>query len=873
MKLKFDPNQAFQLDAVAAVTGLFHGRRRWRAKDGRGSAGSSANGAAAINKRNVLGISDAKLLSNTQGVQRLNNLPVSESLDGKDFSVEMETGTGKTYVYLRTIHELHRQYGICKFVILVPSVAIREGVLQTFKATREHFDGLFGKVPVDFRVFSSKRLGAVRQYAVSSELQVLLLNIDALNKASNLIRRPLDELNGSSPLQVLADCCPVVILDEPQNFEGPQAKAALESLNSLCTLRYSATHRNAYNMVYRLSPVDAYDLGLVKRIEVMSVRAEGGAARGYMRLTAIAAGRKEPRAKVEIEVKVGGAVRRKSVNVTYSDGDLYEKSGHLEPYRDLRVSSIDADAQELMLSDGTRLTVELAIDKDRDAIMRAQIHETVREHLEKELALKRYFKKGPRVKVLSLLFIDRVKSYATEDGKFRRWFEESYTKLSADPRHSDLNLPKVSEVHRGYFSSTRAGRPVDTKGNTEADDDTYELIMQHKERLLSPEEPVRFVFSHSALREGWDNPNVFQICTLNETKSEIKKRQEIGRGLRLPVSEKGERVFDRAVNLLTVIANESYEEFARKLQTEIAEDCGIDFGGRVQNRRLRKQLLPKAGWERDPQFVRLWQAISAESTFSTKLDPKELVKAAAAALKAAPKISRGKVKATKAALELGKEGVVANVRAIRDYELGDQEAALPNPVDALQELTGLSRSTLVEVLINSGRLADFCTDPDAFIELAARAIEDAAFTCMVRGVSYKKSRGKFISVDGFKNRTPEVYENRLLPVRKSIFSEIEFESEVERKFAATLDARDDIGMLLKLPRWFLVPTPLGDYIPDWAIVKTQKSKIELHLVRETKSSWESMKLRGHEQAKIQCASKHFAALGVDFSVATDAAEI
>jgi type III restriction enzyme len=782
----------------------------------------------------------------------------------------METGTGKTYVYLRTILELFRQYQFFKFLIVVPSVAIREGVLQAVRMTSSHMDGIYGRVLREFRVFSSERLADVRQFATSEKLQVLIINIDSFNKASNVARRSQEHLGGATPLEVLASCRPIVILDEPQNFESELAAAAIADLGPLCTLRYSATHRREYNLVYRLNPAEAHDLGLVKRIEVLSVRPEGVSSTGSVRLISVLAKKRTVTATLEIDRRRGAHVGPAKVRVTRTGDDLFVLSGHLPAYRGLQVAGIDVERQQVELSDGTVLTADSARAEDRDAILETQIHETVREHLEKELAIRRYFKTGPRLKVLSLFFIDRVANYAPSDGKFRVWFERVYNTLSRDKRYRELDLPKAAAVHAGYFSAVR-GRFADTTGNSAADDNTYALIMQHKERLLSPDEPVRFIFSHSALREGWDNPNVFQICTLNQTKSEIKKRQEIGRGLRLPVAETGRRVTDRAINFLTVIANESYDDFARKLQTEIADEWGVDFGSMIQKRGDRRLVTPKAGWRTNAAFKRLWDAVSARTEFRVTIDRAQLVRRAVEELRAAPKIQKPKLVATKALLDIDTKGVHAKLRSIRDRNLETGPLTLPNPVDPIQDLTGITRSTIVDVLIASGRLGEFVLDPDRFIEYASKAIADAATRCMVDGASFKKVPGMVADLDDFETRLSEAYVSRLLPVEKSIYGELEVESDVERRFAKALDARADVKFFLKLPNWVLISTPAGGYNPDWAIIK--KAKVELYLVRETKSAWHTLKLRAGEKAKIDCAAKHFAALEIDFSVATDATQL
>ena len=400
-------------------------------------------------------------------------------------------------------------------------------------------------------------------------------------------------MSGRKPIEFIQAAQPIVIMDEPQNMESEQARTAIASLNPLCTLRYSATHRNLYNLLYRLDPVKAYDLKLVKRIEVDSVLDDPDFNRPYIHVQSIAVVRNKIRATLKIDVNTNGAPRRAQISINRGGVDLFDHSGERENYRGHIVDEINAGNQSISFTNGLVLNVGQTHGGHGDDVMRVQIRETVREHLEKELRIRNTLPAGQRLKVLSLFFIDRVANYVPEDGKIRQWFVQSYGEISALAKFAVLAPQPAESVHSGYFAATK-GIVKDTSGATLADDEAYELIMRDKERLLSMDEPLRFIFSHSALREGWDNPNVFQICTLNETKSEIKKRQEIGRGMRLPVTETGERCFDQTINRLTVIANESYEEFARQLQTEIEDECGVKFEGRIADKRKRRvaQLRP-----------------------------------------------------------------------------------------------------------------------------------------------------------------------------------------------------------------------------------------------------------------------------------------
>src|SRR5579863_7366117 len=575
MKIQFSGNQPYQLDAIQAAVDLFEGQ-------------PLAGGAFEFRYESLTGLaltefgcgnqvvlSPEAILRNLQAVQQRNLIENSDKLESMDFSVEMETGTGKTYVYLRTLYDLHLRYGFSKFVIVVPSVAIREGVLSSIRLTREHFQVLYGNVPVDAWVYDSAQVSRLRQFAGSNHMQVLVMNIDAFNKKDiAVIHNDRDSMSGRKPIEFIQSTRPIVIIDEPQNMESEKAKEAIASLNPLCTLRYSATHRNLYHQIYRLDPVRAYDLRLVKRLEVASIVDMPEFSRPYIALKAINTG-KSLTAKIEIDVTWDKAAERKTITARHGQ-DLFELSNEREVYRGYIIQNIDAGLKKIEFANGVEVQVGEQSGANADALMRTQIRETVREHFEKELRVLS-LPEGQRLKVLSLFFIDRVADYAAEDGKIRRWFAEAYGETRASPRYAKLPALAVEAVHNGYFAQDK-GKPKDTSGATKADDDAYELIMRDKERLLSLEEPLRFIFSHSALREGWDNPNVFQICTLNETKSPMRKRQEIGRGLRLPVDQNGQRVFDESVNKLLVMANESYEDFARALQSEYEEDCGVTFG-------------------------------------------------------------------------------------------------------------------------------------------------------------------------------------------------------------------------------------------------------------------------------------------------------
>ena len=580
MKLKFK-NQAFQMDAVNAVVDLFTGQEKTKSTfsvvDERQTSLLPEMG-----QGNALYIDQETLTSNMHTVQKRNNLPLTPSAKDCQFCIEMETGTGKTYVYTKTIFELNRKYGFTKFVIVVPSVAIREGVYKYFQITQEHFGLQYDNVPCRYFIYNSAKLSDVRQFATSSNIEVMIINIDAFKKAENIINQAQDRLNGETAMGFIQNTHPIVIIDEPQSVDNtPKAKEAIATLNPLCVLRYSATHREKINLLYRLTPVDAYQMGLVKQIAVSSNQIAGGFNQAYVRLLSVS-NDKGFKARVELDVKgKTGAVTRKTMTVKPGD-DLFLLSGQRELYEGYTVAGIDCtpDFEHIEFGNTQEVKLGKAIgDVDENIVKKAQIRRTIETHLDKEL---RYLDKG--IKVLSLFFIDKVDKYRHEDGTpgiYATMFEECYQELMAKPKYAVLQerfTTDVSKVHNGYFSQDKKGRLKDTKGDTQADDDTYNTIMRDKEWLLSFECPLRFIFSHSALREGWDNPNVFQVCTLIEQKSTFTCRQKVGRGLRLCVNQDGERIEDKNINVLHVMANESFSEFASTLQKEIEDETGVKFG-------------------------------------------------------------------------------------------------------------------------------------------------------------------------------------------------------------------------------------------------------------------------------------------------------
>ncbi len=861
MKLHFNAQESYQLEAIQSVVDLFTGQPA-----AAGSFEWQANLLEpelldSLGVANALALTEVRLLENLRAVQQRNKLDPAEALASDDIlgprniSVEMETGTGKTYVYLRTIHELHRTYGWKKFVIVVPSVPIREGVTQSLESMAEHFESIYGKVPLDKWVYDSGQVSRLRQFALSNQLQVLVMNIQAFHsKTVAVVHQESDFMQGRRPIEFIQQSQPIVIMDEPQNMEGENARQAIRSLNPLFTLRYSATHRNVHNLVYRLDPVRAYDLGLVKRIEVDSVTDGGDFNRPFVALESVTASRTAIVAKLRIDVEQTGGVKRKLISVKRNDDDLFELSGQREIYRGYTVTEINADGF-VTFGNGVRLGTGEAQGGQNDAVMRVQIKETILEHFRKEIAL-RGRARGERIKVLSLFFIDRVAHYAAADGKIRRWFEECYRELAAQSEFAVISPLPVESVHNGYFACDKEGVKDSSEGkSTKADDEAYQLIMREKERLLSPDEPLRFIFSHSALREGWDNPNVFQICTLREGQSEIRKRQEVGRGLRLARIENGFRCDDPKINRLTLIANESFAEFARKLQAELQDECGVSFKDRIVNKRERKKVVLRKERLLSEEFRQLWRRISHKTRYRVEFPTHELIARAARILSQEPEVSVPQITVAKSEVSFKAEGVAETPRAFRPVSLADYRPPVPDIIGYLQRETELTRGTLVDILIDSGRSAQALKNPQEFMERAASAIQHAKRELMVDGIRYERMTGQAYEMQLFENEEIESYLSRLLSVDRSIYDAIEYDSEVERKFAADLDANEDVRLFVKLPRWFVVKTPLGDYRPDWAIVRERDGKV--YLVVETKGTIDQKALPDAERLRIKCGERHF----------------
>lgn len=894
MKLQFEANQAYQLEAVRAVVDVFEGQPL-EADDL--SVEIESDNPTLISETSVgnhLMIGDTQILKNTHSVQarytleksatrKFEKAKISETLygdgavygpseatllHGNNFTVEMETGTGKTYVYLRTIHELYKTYGFKKFIIVVPSVAIKEGVVKNLQITREHFDSLYSKPKLDWYVWDPKKRGQAKQFATNDSLQIMVINIDSFAKADNIINQQSD---WGVPAEYIRATNPIVIVDEPQNMETDKRREAIASLNPLCTLRYSATHKHPYNMMYKLDPVKAYDLGLVKKIEVDSVFSEDSFNSAYVYLQKIEnKGKNGLFAKIEIDKDGARGLQRQIISVQ-SGADLYEITKR-SIYETFVVDEIDMVEQTVSFTNGKTYYVGQKDESLHEQIVQYQIRRTIENHFDKELRLT-----DRGIKVLSLFFIDKVMNYRLmregkpAQGKFAVWFENAYQEVSKLPKYQSLRLHPVGEVHNGYFSVDKYGSPKDTKGDTRADSDTYELIMKDKERLLNPDEPLRFIFSHSALREGWDNPNVFQICTLNETSSEMKKRQEIGRGLRLPVNIDGVRVRDESVNVLTVIANESYEDFARALQSEIEDETGVVFGaGRVKNQRDRRAVRTKKGYQLDENFKQLWDRIKQKTRYSVQFDSGELIEKVVSRLQEVV-ITSPRITSRRAQINIDESGVSGVVRSDKAIEASDV-IAVPDVIGKIQSRTKLTRKTIFEIIDSADTFADILKNPQQFIDEAVRIIDQVMRSLMVDGVKYEKVADEW-AMTKFENNELFAYLDNLVEVNdqeKTLYDHVMVDSDIERTFASELEAREDIKFYFKLPEWFKIDTPLGGYNPDWAVVFENDERV--YFVAETKgvNDLHDEHLSEAERQRIMCGDRHFSVLeGVEFIAPTN----
>lgn len=920
VKLVFDRDQAYQLNAVQSVIDLFDGQPL--VKGGLEISFSDRDTSVLLTDKGVgnnLILSEEQLFDNMQKVQKRNKIstPKEQDItswtdeDGTDYwissklatisheseedgdlkkyaypnyTIEMETGTGKTYTYLRTIYELNRIYGFSKFVIVVPSIAIREGVITTLRITHDHFQEIYNNPPQNYTMYDRLNLTSLRNFATSTAIQILVINIDSFTRDSNVINTIRE--TGTKPIEFIQLTKPIVIVDEPQNFETPIRQQAISNLHPSFTIRYSATHRNLYNLVYSLNPVQAYDLGLVKHIEVDGVTSDDDYNSAFIRVKSIIRGKRKLKANITIYSSRQHSVVPTDTTVEIGD-DIYEKSNWRDMYKNgYVINSINSENESIEFANGLTMHVGETQGGLTDEVMKFQIERAVKWHFEKVEKLKAF-----NIKVLSLVFIDRVANYRIYDeggnpvkGKYALWIEDSINKYKAI--HPGLIPYDVETLHNGYFSSDKSGKGkakiefwTDTEGTTLKDNDTYALIMQDKERLLSTDEPLQFIFTHSALREGWDNPNVFQICTLNESRSELKKRQEIGRGLRLPVNAEGKRVFDKAVNILTVVANESYEDFSKALQQEIQDETSVDFTGRINNARekgkvkLTKQLTP----ENCPLFFDIWQRINKKTSYSVELKTDELISLSVEAIKKMPVTQQPIIQSRTASLNVTTAGIVDNLKAITIKRSQPIQYLVPNVYKYIQNKLDITRKTIHRILIESDRYVELTINPQMYLDNVIACIKSVLNKLLVDGVKYKIINDTCYEITLFKNDEIETYLSRLFSVThsdKTLYNYIQCDSDIEKTFAGDCEKDDCVKFFFKLPRSFKVSTPIGDYTPDWAVVFEYDTRI--YFIAETKGTLNKQLLREVEQMKIACGEKHFAQFkteGVEYRLATSITDL
>ncbi|QPK62907.1 DEAD/DEAH box helicase family protein [Methylomonas sp. LL1] len=995
MKLKFK-KQAYQTNAVEAVVNCFAGQPKTEGITFRVDPGRSKNAEQTSLlddsgfRNNDVALSSSQLLDNVRSVQRSENLPLSEVLiaDKKtgckiNLDIEMETGTGKTYCYIKTLFELNKQYGWSKFIVVVPSIAIREGVYKSLEITAEHFLEQYGK-KARFFIYNSKQLHNLESFSSDAGINVMVINVQAFNasgKDARRINEELDDFQSRRPIDVIKSNRPILILDEPQKMEGAKTLESMKGFNPLMILRYSATHKTEHNKIYRLDALDAYNQKLVKKISVRGIALKNLAGtNAYLYLGGIDTSKtKPPVVQVELEIKQNSGIKRVLRKLNKGD-NLHTLSGGLDQYKDFVVSDINAHTKVLSFTNGVELTVgEATGDVDETALRRIQIREAIKAHFEKEQAL---FHQG--IKVLTLFFIDTVAKYrcyneaGESTGEYAQIFEEEYNShlnevltLDDNTYNDYLRGIEAAKTHQGYFSVDKKSKRLvdpDTKmvkdeetGQKSAvsdDVDAYDLILRKKEQLLKFEEPVRFIFSHSALREGWDNPNVFVICTLKHSDNTTTRRQEVGRGMRLSVNQIGDRMDNPAtvhqVNILTVVTSESYTEFVTALQSEISKSLSTRpriadekyFTGKVLKTpegdvevtpQLAKQIyrylakndytdnddkistvyheakqqgnlaelppelaahaeqvfqlidsvftdaqMPTIDDERKArvnslndnfdkkEFKALWERINRKAAYAVDFETDELVTKCIATLDSDLKVSPLQYtvtagiqtddvsydelkagegfKTTKT--ETGK--LVSSIHSQVKYDL----------IGKLTEETKLTRQTITRILqgIKLPIFSQYQTNPEDFIAKAARLINEQKATVIVEHLSYDTIADTH-SLDIFTQEKPRAdFSKAGEKLNRHIYDYVFTDSKVERAFVQELDTSEEVVVYAKLPRGFFIPTPVGDYNPDWAISFKEGSVKHIYFIAETKGSMSSMELREIEKSKIQCARKFFSTI-------------
>ena len=979
MKFRFKIQQ-YQTDAVERTVGVFAGQPAKAEMAYRRDTGKQTSLDDIGYRNSDIELNNADLLANIQKAQTLGDIPLSNSLVidsglGRcSLDIEMETGTGKTYVYIKTMFELNRRYGWSKFIVVVPSVAIREGVMKSFSQLEDHFMEHYGKKARYF-VYNSSNLYQIDQYSSSADLNCMIINMQAFNtsmkegaanKESRIIYSERDDFGSRRPIDVLAANRPIIIMDEPQKMEGEATRKALKNFKPLFVLNYSATHKTQHNQVYALDALDAYRQRLVKKIEVKGVEVKNlPGTTGYLYLDNIVLSKdKAPEARIGMDVKTASGIRRMVKTVGMKD-DIYVASNNAQEYKEgYVVTDINVATHSVTFLNGKSLSIGQVVgDTDEMTIQRIQLRETIKSHLRKECQL---FEKG--IKTLSLFFIDEVEHYkyyedkVEQKGYLAQYFEEEYQKaldetLTLFPgRYQDyLRRWDASEVHRGYFSIDKDGHSVNSKVGKKSDisDDisAYDLILKNKERLLSFEEPTRFIFSHSALREGWDNPNVFQICTLRHANSSITKRQEVGRGLRICVDKDGNRMDSETlgedmfgINKLTVIANESYKSFVADLQRDIRADLRerplkavdeyfegktlvdadgektvvdqmmanrimvyLDDNGYIDEKHnitplyrqqvadgktapmppklqpyeasihqlvqaifdptmldkmvedANKVLTPENRLNSNfakEEFQKLWKQINHQYVYTVHYDSRQLVDNAVNAINQNLYVPQMRYVVTRGEQQ----------QEVDEFKVAESEAPMTGTVStttAKYDLVGdiakgatLTRRTVVEILRRTAdKLPLYQNNPEGFIHEVVRIIKEQKATMIVESIMYNRTEGKYDS-DIFTTERHRSMDGAMA-VKKNITDYLFTDSKGERQFAEALDAANEVCVYARLPRSFHIPTPVGNYAPDWAIAFNEGNVKYIYFIAETKGSMDDMELRGIEKSKTDCAAKLF----------------
>ena len=998
MRIRFK-SQEYQTAAVESVVDCFEGQA-----SNNGVVYRVDPGAARQSRMQDDGFRNAditlgphQILKNIQTVQKRQNLPISDRLDiytddrGKqkpnsylpgskyNLDIEMETGTGKTYCYIKTMFEMNKRYGWSKFIIMVPSIAIREGAAKSLEMTAEHFTESYGK-KLRFFTYNSKRLHELESFSSDAGINVMVINVQAFNATGADNRRiyeELDDFQSRKPIDVIAKNKPIIILDEPQKMEGPATQKALPKFNPLMILRYSATHKTQHNKIHRLDAVDAFSQKLVKKIEVRGIQTKGlMGINAYLYLENIEISSKAPVARVELEIKTASGIVRKLRRIE-KGRDLFDMSGGLDQYRGFVVADIDARADEVHFTNGAVIDAGQATqDITEDHMRRLQIRETIRAHLKKEQQLH-----SQGIKVLSLFFIDQVSKYRDYDqpdqnGEYAKVFEELYLDikdeiLSELPLENDAYRKYLASIdqtktHNGYFAIDKKGQMVDPKAKSRGEgaglsDDisAYELILKAKERLLSFEEPTRFIFSHSALREGWDNPNVFVICMLKHSDNTISRRQEVGRGLRISVDQSGGRMDNPVtvhdINMLTVVASEGYKDFVAGLQKEIVENLSarprqanaeyfegkllnidsnkleitkemakklerfliqkdyVDLDGNMTEayhtarksdalEELPEDLQPYASQlfgvvdtvfnnaqikdmvsngrkpKRNPlnenfhkkEFQELWSRINRKAVYHVDFESEDLIDKCVSKMDSSLRVTALQYIITGGELieEVTGESLKAGSAFVQSYKDTDEVASANSGVTydligRVSEGVNLTRKTVGSILsrLQPSVFEQFKKNPEHFIAESIHLIKEQKATMTIERLTYDAVAGTYESDIFTAAETGNDFSKAVGKLKNHVFDYAVVDSEVERRFVNDLDVCPDVVVYSKLPREFLIPTPVGDYNPDWAIAFTSGSVKHLYFVAETKGSQPSMKFREIEAKKIECARKFFAEIG------------